>query len=136
MKKDSLESARRWTKVAKVLLVVLGLLFIVATALLSGYDSSLAQEAGGGGATSFSFWVDRLQDLAKGLIGVVAVVMIISGGVVYATSQGNPNQIGVARDMIVSAIAGVALFMFATWLLGDSHSKGSINDFIGPWFPR
>lgn len=132
MKKDSLESMRRWTKVAKVALVVLGLLFVVLTAVLSGYDPSFAGEPGGG-AGGFGGWVSGLGGLVAGLIGLLAVIMVIAGGIVYATSQGNPNQIGVARDMIISAIAGVALFMFATWLLGNINSLGGGK--IGEYFP-
>ena len=48
-------------------------------------------------------------------VGMVAVVMIILGGVSYATSQGDPQKVKKAKDTILYGIIGlvVALLAFA-----------------------
>ena len=50
-----------------------------------------------------------------GMLGVVAVIFIIVGGINYATSQGDSAKIKKARDTILYAVIGllVALFSFA-----------------------
>lgn len=54
-------------------------------------------------------------EVVIGILGVVAVAMIILGGIQYATSQGNPEQIKKAKDIILYAVIGliVALLAFA-----------------------
>ena len=49
------------------------------------------------------------------IIGVVAVVMIILGGISYATSQGDPGKVKKGKDTILYGVIGliVALLAFA-----------------------
>ena len=49
------------------------------------------------------------------IIGIVAVVMIILGGISYATSQGDPGKVKKGKDTILYGIIGliVALLAFA-----------------------
>lgn len=49
------------------------------------------------------------------VIGMIAVVMIILGGINYATSQGDPNKVKKGKDTILYGIIGlvVALLAFA-----------------------
>ena len=49
------------------------------------------------------------------IIGIIAVIMIILGGVTYATSQGDPNKVKKGKDTILYGIIGlvVALLAFA-----------------------
>lgn len=49
------------------------------------------------------------------IIGVVSVVMIILGGISYATSQGDPGKVKKGKDTILYGIIGliVALLAFA-----------------------
>jgi len=56
------------------------------------------------------------------LVGLIAVVMVIIAGIVYAFDLGGGKQIGLAKEMIISAISGVILFMLAAWLLGQVNS--------------
>jgi hypothetical protein len=56
------------------------------------------------------------------VIGIVAVVMIILGGITYATSQGDPGKVKKGKDTILYGIIGlvVALLAYAivTFVLG------------------
>ena len=49
------------------------------------------------------------------LLGIIAVVMIILGGISYATSQGDPGKVKKGKDTILYGIIGliVALLAFA-----------------------
>ncbi len=49
------------------------------------------------------------------IIGIIAVVMIILGGISYATSQGDPGKVKKGKDTILYGIIGlvVALLAFA-----------------------
>ena len=44
---------------------------------------------------------------------VVAVIMIIIGGVNYATSQGDPTKIKKAKDTILYGIVGLVIVLMA-----------------------
>lgn len=56
------------------------------------------------------------------IVGALAVVMIIWGGIRYATSGGNASSVTAAKNTILYAIVGlvVAFLAFAavTWVLG------------------
>ena len=49
------------------------------------------------------------------LIGIISVVMIILGGITYATSQGDPGKVKKGKDTILYGVIGlvVALLAFA-----------------------
>lgn len=55
------------------------------------------------------------------IIGVVSVLMIIIGGIMYATSAGEAGRIKTAKDTILYAIVGLAVAFFAfaivNWVL-------------------
>jgi len=125
MKKLNHKRARQWLKVGQAAFVVLIVLFIVL-AIIYGGRSSLAQTGPGAGATTFPEMISAMQTGVAYLIGLLGVVMTIVGGLVYATSQGNPNQANLGRDIIISAISGLALYGFSSWLLGS----GGISHFF------
>ena len=54
-------------------------------------------------------------NVVLGVLGIVSVAMIILGGIMYTTSQGKPDKIKQAKDIILYAIVGlvVALLSFA-----------------------
>lgn len=56
------------------------------------------------------------------IIGIVAVIMIIVGGIRYTTSGGDSGQINSARDTIIYAVVGLVLaimaFALVNWVLG------------------
>jgi len=48
--------------------------------------------------------------------GLAAFVMLVTGGVKYLTSAGNPSAIGDAKDQIKSALLGL-LIILGSWLI-------------------
>ena len=59
--------------------------------------------------------VNTIINVVIGVIGFVAVVVIILGGVQYTTSAGDPGKVKKAKDTILYGIVGlvVALLAFA-----------------------
>ncbi len=55
------------------------------------------------------------------IIGVVVTIMIIVGGIQYATAGGDPNKVAgaknVIRNAIIAIIAYVFLFAFLDWVV-------------------
>ena len=47
------------------------------------------------------------------IIGIVAVVMIILGGISYATSQGDPSKVKKGKDTILYGIIGLVVALLA-----------------------
>jgi len=59
--------------------------------------------------------VNQIINVILGVLGIVAVVVIILGGVQYTTSAGDPGKVKKAKDTILYGIVGlvVALLAFA-----------------------
>jgi len=49
-----------------------------------------------------------------GLVGTLAVIMIIVAGILYLISAGNPGRIETAKKALIYAIAGIVISMLAT----------------------
>lgn len=57
--------------------------------------------------------ITRIVKYVLGLVGLIAVIMIIYGGFVWMTSGGNTEKIKKGKDTVVWAILGLALVFFA-----------------------
>ena len=99
---------------------VLTAAFAVATAYTSNAFASAASEIGSGanstGQTSgvtFQQGVTTVTNILLFLIGLVAVIMIIIGGIRYTTSNGDASQTKAAKDTILYAIVGLVVAIMA-----------------------
>jgi hypothetical protein len=63
-----------------------------------------------------SQYISAVYSWAMGIVGILATVMIIWGGIIYLTAGGTPERISTAKDYITSAIAGL-LLAFGSYLL-------------------
>ncbi len=48
-----------------------------------------------------------------GLLGIVAVVLILYGGFKYMTSQGEPGKVDEAKKVIIAGVIGLAIILSA-----------------------
>lgn len=64
-------------------------------------------------SSGISGLVKQIYLIALGLVGALALGMIVFGGVQYAASAGNPSRQTDARDRITQAIWGVVLLLCA-----------------------
>lgn len=63
-----------------------------------------------------------VDDLVR-IAGMVAVGVVIYGGVQYATSQGNPEQTARAQSTIINALVGLIVAVIAVGVISFLGSK-------------
>ncbi len=61
-------------------------------------------------------YIAGLQSYAIGIVGIIAVIVLMIGGVIWLTSAGNPNQVGQAKKMIAGSLVGLFL-VFGSYLI-------------------
>lgn len=63
----------------------------------------------------------RVINLLLTIVGIIAVIMIIVGGIRYTTSAGDSGQVNSARDTIIYSIVGLVIaimaFAIVNWVL-------------------
>ena len=66
------------------------------------------------------------------IIGIVAVIFIIIGGVNYITSSGDSNKVKKAKDTILYSVIGLVIcalaFVIVNFVIGSILKQGSNND--------
>jgi len=69
----------------------------------------------------FSALEDVLAKYYSGLIvpvGIIlAAIMIVYAGILYATSQGDPAKTTLAKEFLIGAIIGLVLLLSAGWIV-------------------
>jgi len=57
------------------------------------------------------------------IVGILAVIMIIAGGIMYVISAGDSNKVGRAKNMLLYAVVGLVVAFLAyaivNWVLGE-----------------
>lgn len=64
-------------------------------------------------------------DIALRIVGILAVVWVIWGGIQYATSQGEPDRTKAAKDTILNAVIGLVICLLSITLV--SFIGGQFN---------
>ena len=67
----------------------------------------------GGTEKGVSNMVTIVLDVMFWGVGIIAVIMIIVGGVMYSSSMGDPGRVKKAKDMIMYGIIGLAIALLA-----------------------
>ncbi|HEX9679216.1 MAG TPA: hypothetical protein VGA08_01200, partial [Candidatus Saccharimonadales bacterium] len=68
---------------------------------------------GGASETSLAETIAKVIRAVLGLLGVIFIALIIYAGFMWLTSAGNEDRIKKAKMIIVAAIIGVAIILFA-----------------------
>jgi len=100
----------------------LGLLTLPGHSLAQSYTYSYNNPLT---VNSFTEWLSNLLAHIQGIVGWLAVIFIVIGGVVYITSGGNPGQAKTAQTMIRYAIIGFAIAVAAPSLLKEIKTIAS-----------
>lgn len=66
-----------------------------------------------GGNTSLSDVLKTVVNVMMFVLGAIAVIMIVIGGINYATSQGDSGRTKTAKDTILYAVIGLVVALFA-----------------------
>jgi len=57
--------------------------------------------------------ISRIINAFMGLLGIVAVVIILLGGFKWMTAAGNEEKVGEAKKLIISGVIGLIIIMSA-----------------------
>lgn len=72
--------------------------------------------------------VKNILNVIVGLLGLVAVIVIILGGISYMTSAGDPQKVKKAKDTILYGIIGLIIcalaFVIVNFFIGAIASSG------------
>lgn len=58
--------------------------------------------------------VSNIINVALGLLGIIAVVIILIGGFTWMTAGGNDEKVGEAKNLIMAGVIGL-IIIFAAW---------------------
>jgi hypothetical protein len=65
------------------------------------------------GASADSAHLQAIVNTVLSVTGAIAVLIIVVAGFKYITSQGNPNEVTVARNAIIYALIGLIVIIAA-----------------------
>lgn len=112
--------------ISYITIIVIGLIMIAPISVQAATDASKEALCGGAGlvgggsgcaapsgSTSVDTVVKRSINLFSAIIGIIAVVMIMVGGLKYITSQGDPNATATAKNTILYAAIGLVVVALA-----------------------
>ncbi|MFA5163455.1 MAG: pilin [Patescibacteria group bacterium] len=68
------------------------------------------------GANSFQALIGKIITAVLGVVGSLALVMFIFGGITWMTSGGSPDKIKKGRDIVVWAVIGLVI-IFSSYAL-------------------
>ncbi len=71
-------------------------------------------------------YISGIQKYALGIIGIIAVIVLMIGGILWLTAAGNQSQIGQAKKMIASSLVGVFL-LFGSYLILSLINQNMVN---------
>lgn len=84
-----------------------------AAGILNPTDNLGAVSDATGGQTSLRGLVLTIVNYFLGFLGLLAVVMVIYGGVTYVSSAGNDEAVGKAKKIIMYALIGIVIILLS-----------------------
>lgn len=79
-----------------------------------------------GSASNFNTLLKNIVNIFSAIVGVIAVIMIIVGGLRYITSGGDSGNVSTAKNTIIYAIVGLVIVALAQlivhFVLGQANS--------------
>ena len=102
--------------VALVAVLSLGVGLAAPTALAvnpANQVTSGVNAAGGGGSKPLKNQIKTIVNILLFILGIIAVIMIIIGGLRYTTSGGDSGQTKSAKDTILYSVVGLIVAILA-----------------------
>lgn len=88
-----------------------------------------AEETAADGSKKDMIWyIKTIINVVLGMVGIIAVVVIIIGGISFITSQGDPGKVTKARNTILYGAVGVVVALLAFAIVNfvlNSHNSSS-----------
>lgn len=95
------------------------------TGFLNTTDNPGKVSAATGGQTSFRALLLVIVDYFLGFLGLIAVLMIIYGGVQMVTSQGNPEAVNKGKKIITYAGIGIVIILLSFAIVSTILGAGA-----------
>ena len=112
----------------------------ILISLLLPWHSLFAQEDNFGledvdtalGSNELTDIIVNIINIFLGLLGILAVSLILYGGFLWMTSQGNSDQVTKAKQLIISAIIGLVIILssyaIASYIIGSLSEATGITE--------
>ena len=96
--------------------------------LAAAAESLKGQTENAGGNGDLAGTVGLTLNVVYVVVGVIAVIFIIIGGINYMTSQGDPGKVKKAKDTVLYGIIGliIALLAFAITAFVMNAMEGNV----------
>ncbi|MEK7465560.1 MAG: pilin [Patescibacteria group bacterium] len=119
----TLKKIAKWFLIANVGILALG--FVLPAFGATNIDLSFANPNAGFSKNTnpIAEYIQNFYTFALWISGALAMLMIVAGGIRYATSAGKPDVQNDAKDMIFSALWGVALLFGAVLILNTVNPQ-------------
>lgn len=122
-------------QLAKQMLIVFGLMvgaITLATMLpaahagfITGGDNPENISIATGGEGSIRALVLRIVNFFLGFLGILAVIMVIYGGVTYVTAAGADEAIGNAKKIILYSLVGIIIILLSFAIVNTVLGAGT-----------
>jgi heme/copper-type cytochrome/quinol oxidase subunit 2 len=92
------------------------LLALPGAALAANVNLGLTPEVEGAlglGTQDVRVTIARIINVFMGLLGIIAVVIVLYGGFLWMTASGNEDRVEKAKKLIVAGIIGLAIILSA-----------------------
>lgn len=106
-------------------LTLVSALPVASAAILSPTDNPAEVSSATGGETSLRALVLRIVNYFLTFLGIVAVIMVIYGGVLYVTAAGNDDAVGKAKKIIMYALIGIIIILLSFALVNTILGAGT-----------
>lgn len=99
--------------------------FAQGNGFLSSTDNPSTISNATGGQSSARALVLTIVNFFLGFLGLVAVLMVIYGGVLILTSQGKPEAAGVGKKILLYAAIGIIIILLSFAIISTILGAGS-----------
>ncbi|MFH0805413.1 MAG: hypothetical protein V1901_00795 [Patescibacteria group bacterium] len=108
------------------------IIFVGANSVYAGIHTGPIVPCGGSGQSSCTLC--HIWNLASNIINFIsfnlaipiATLLFIVAGIIFLTSAGNEQKVGLAKSIFTSTVIGL-LIIFCSWLLIDTLMKTLVN---------
>ncbi len=105
---------RRYTfLIGSLLLLIGGAVLLMPLMTQAQASLGLPSNIGGLGTTDLQTVISNIVTIIFSFLGILLVLLILYGGFLWMTSQGNEEQITKAKKVIISAVIGLAITLAA-----------------------
>lgn len=106
-------------------LTLLSALPMASAAFISPEDNIPVVSEATGGEGSIRRLVLRIINFFLGFLGILAVIMVIYGGVTYVTAAGAEDSVGNAKKIILYALVGIVIILLSFAIVNTILGAGT-----------